>query len=293
MVMADLAEELGQRKAAESLASSLSQSTYFERFLKALSMDQELAVNINKMQALISQQGRPFSQQDVINGFNQAVVALLGEEYRFLGFKATSNTVQRLRANLEKVPANQRPLARAISKFLEHYQKEDYLRGAKKAANVEMPAARGTGEHKVQPPKLEGADATAIVNYYNDMFQLVISDLQNVVGAKAVGVFQDLIRGSKHSDILLNTFHLKDGANKIPLQPKEEVKNGKFDLSSQDLLQTLQQVLMGLLIEENRLLGPKATDSTMSRMAEKVAANHQQFRPLFEKLSATLKSKSA
>jgi len=293
LVMADLAEELGERKAAASLASSLSQSAYYERFLKSFSMDQDLAANINKMQALIRQQGRPLSQQDVINGFNQAVVGLLGEEYRFLGFKATSNTVLRMRANLERVPANQRPLAQAISKFLEHYQNEDYLRGAKKAATAEVPAARGTGEHEAQPLKLDGASGTAIINFYNDMFQLVISDLQNVVGAKALGLFQGLIRGSKHSDTLLNKFDMKDAANTIPLRLKEQVKTGELELSTQDLVQTFQQVLRGLLIEESRLLGPKATDSTMSRMVERVAATHQQFRPLLEQLSAALKSKPA
>ncbi|MGD8916452.1 MAG: hypothetical protein PVH35_07625, partial [Syntrophobacterales bacterium] len=238
-------------------------------------------------------QGRPLSPQDVINGFNQAVVGLLGEEYRFLGFKATSNTVQRMRAALERVPANQRPLAQAISKFLEHYQNEDYLRGAKKAATAEVPSASGTGEHKAQPLKLDGASGTAVVNFYNDMFQLAISDLQNVVGAKALGLFQGLIQGSKNSDVLLSQFDMSDSAKTIPLRLKEQVKTGELKLSTQDLVQTFQQVLRGLLIEENRLLGPKATDSTMSRMAERVAVKHQQFRPLLEQISASLRSKPA
>jgi hypothetical protein len=201
--------------------------------------------------------------------------------------------VQRLRANLDKVPANQRPLAQAISKFLQHYQNEDYLRGAKKVATAEVPAAGGTGEHKAQPLKLDGSSGSAVINFYNDMFQLVISDLQNVVGAKAHGLFQGLIRGSKNSDALLKQFDMKDSANTIPLRVKEQVKTGEPELSTQDLVQTFQLVLRGLLIEESRLLGPKAADSTMSRMVEKVAASHQQFRPLLEQLSASLKSKPA
>jgi hypothetical protein len=293
LVMADLAEDLGERKASASLASSLSQSAYYEKFLKAFSMDQDLVANINNMQALIRQQGRTLSQQDVINGFNQAVVGLLGEKYRFLGFKATSNTVQRMRATLEKVPANQRPLAQAISKFLEHYQNEDYLRGAKKAATAEIPAAKGTTEQKVQPFKVDGTSGNAIINFYNDMFQLVINDLQNVVGAKALGLFQGLIRDSKHSETLFAQFDMKNTAETIPLQLKEKVNTGELKLSTQDLIQTFQQVLRGLLIEESRLLGPKATDSTMSRMAERVATSHQQFRPLLDQVSATLRSKSA
>ena len=290
LVMADLAEELGERKASASLASSLSQSAYYEKFLKAFSMDQDLAANINNMQALIRQQGRPLSQQDVINGFNQTVVGLLGEEYRFLGFKATSNTVQRVRANLEKVPANQRPLAEAISKFLEHYQNEEYLKGAKKAATAEVPTARGTAEHRALPLKLDGTSGTAIINFYNDMFRLVINDLQNAVGAKALALFQGLIQGSKHSETFLAHLDMKKTAETISLQLKEKINTGELKLSTQDLVQTFQQVLQGLLIEESRLLGPKATDSTMSQMAERVATTHQQFRPLLDQLSATLSS---
>ena len=290
LVMADLAEELGERKASASLASSLSQSAYYENFLKVFSMDQDLAANINNMQALIRQQGTPLSQQDVINGFNQAVIGLLGEEYRFLGFKATSNTVQRMRATLEKVPANQRPLAQAISKFLEHYQNEEYLKGAKKAATAEVPTARGTAEHRALPLKLDGTSGTAIINFYNDMFRLVINDLQNAVGAKALALFQGLIQGSKHSETFLAHLDMKKTAETISLQLKEKINTGELKLSTQDLVQTFQQVLQGLLIEESRLLGPKATDSTMSQMAERVATTHQQFRPLLDQLSATLSS---
>ena len=293
LVMADLAEELGERKAAASLAGSLSQSAYYENFLKVFSMDQDLAANINNMQTLIRQQGRPVSPQDVINGFNQAVIGLLSEEYRFLGFKATRNTVQRMRATVEKVPANQRPLAQALSKFLAHYENEDYLKGAKRAATAEVPVARGTTEQKVQPMKVDGTSGNALISFYNDMFRLVINDLQDVVGAKALGMFQGLMRGSKHSETILAQFDMENTAETIPLQLKEKINSGELKLSTQDLMQTFQQVLRGLLIEEDRLLGPKATDSTMSRMVERVSTTHKQFRPLLDQLSATLRSKSA
>jgi len=293
LVMADLAEELGEKKAAASLGNSLKQSAYYDNFLKGFSMDQDLAANINTMQALIQQQGRPLSQQDMINGFNQAVVGLLGEEYRFLGFKATRNTVQRMRAILENVPANQRPLAQAISKFLEHYQNEDYLKGVQKAATAEVPVATGTAEQKIQPFKADGSSSNAIINFYNDMFGLVINDLQEVVGAKALGLFQGLIRGSKHSETLLSQFDMKNAPETPPLQPKEKMSTGEIKLNTQDLVQTFQQVLRGLLMEESLLLGPKAAEATMSRMVEKVATTHQQFKPLLDQLSATLRSKPA
>ena len=293
LVMADLAEELGERKATASLESAFKQSDYYENFLKAFSMDQDLAANINNMQGLIRQQGRQLSQQDVINGFNQAVVGLLGEEYRYLGFKSTHKTVQRMKAVLENVPANQRPLAQALSKFFGHYQNEDYLRGEKKEAIAAMAVSRGATEQKVKPFKVDGTSGNAIISFYNDMFRLVVNDLESAVGAKAQGLFKGLIRGSKHSEALLPHFDMENTAETIPPQLKEKIRTGELKMSTQDLVQTFQQILGGLLAEESRLLGTKATETTMSRMVEIVTTTHQQFRPLLDQLSATLRNKPA
>lgn len=256
-------------------------------------MDRDLAANINKMQALIRQQRRQFSQQDVISGFNQAVVGLLGEEYRYLGFKSTHKTVQRMRAVLEKVPANQRPLAQALSKFFGHYQDEDYLRGVKKEAIAEMSVPKEATEQKAKPFKADGTSGNAVISFYNDMFRLVVNDLENAVGAKAQALFKGFIRCCKHSEALFAHFDMENTAEAIPLQLKEKISTGELKLSSHDLVQTFQQVLGGLLTEESRLLGPKATEATMSRMVEKVTTTYQQFRPLLDQLSATLRNKSA
>jgi hypothetical protein len=157
-------------------------------------------------------------------------------------------------------------------------------------ATAELPAAKGAAEHKVHAAKADGTGGNAVINFYNDMFQLVIHDLQNVVGAKALGLFQGLIQGSRHSGTLQGLFDMQHTAATTPLRLKEKINTGELKISGQDLVQAFQQVLAGLLVEESRLLGPKATDSTMSRMVEKVSASHQQFRPLLEQLSATLKS---
>jgi hypothetical protein len=129
--MTDLAEELGSSKAASSLENSLRQSAYYERFLKPFQLNQDLATSISKMDTLIQQQGQPLSQNDLVNGFNQVLVLLLGEQYQFLGYKGTKSTVQRMRASLKDVPATHQTLAQAISRFLEHYENEDHLRGTK------------------------------------------------------------------------------------------------------------------------------------------------------------------
>jgi hypothetical protein len=293
LIMTALAEELGASKATSSLENSLRQSAYYERFLKPFQFDQDLATNISKMEALIQQQGQSLSQNDLVNGFNQVLVRLLGEQYQFLGYKGTRSTVQRMRASLESVPATHRPLAQAISRFLEHYENEDFLQGTKQVASTQAGAASGISEAKSPQPTMSNMSGTAIVNFYNDMFRLVISDLEQEVGAKARGLFQGLISSSQYSDTLLAHFEVQDTSDPNPLRLKDAVKTGGLKLSGQDLVQTFQQVLRGLLLEESRLLGPKATDLTVSRLAERMNASHTQFKPLLDQLTATVVSKPA
>ena len=293
LIMTDLAEELGASKATSSLENSLRQSAYYERFLKPFQWNQDLATNINKMETLIQQQGQSLSQNDLVNGFNQVIVRLLGEQYQFLGYKGTKSTVQRMRASLQNVPATHLNLAQAISRFLAHYENEDYLEGTKQIASTQAGAASGTSEAESPRPTMSNMSGTAIVNFYNDMFRLVISDLEQEVGAKARGLFQGLIKSSSHYDTLLVHFEVQDTSDQNPLRLKDNVKTGELKLSGQALVQTLQQVLRGLLLEESRLLGPKATDLTVSRLAERMKASHTQFKPWLDQLAATMVSRPA
>ena len=293
MIITDLAEELGASKASSSLENSLRQSAYYERFLKPLQLDQDLATNIDKMQTLVQQQGRPLSQNDFINGFNQVLVRLLGEQYQFLGYKGTKNTVKRMRASLQNVPDNHRPLAQTISRLLENYEREDFLRGTRHVDSTQAGAESAIPEGRRPQPTMDNMSGTAIVNFYHDMFRLVISDLEQEVGAKARGLFQGLIRSSHYSDTLLAHFEVQDISDPNPLRLKNNVEGGELPLGGQDLVQTFQQVLRGLLLEENRLLGPKATDLTVSRLAERMNASHTQFKPLLDELTATVVRKPA
>ncbi|MGD8706038.1 MAG: DUF4388 domain-containing protein, partial [Syntrophobacterales bacterium] len=250
LIMTDLAEELGASKATSSLENSLRQSAYYERFLKPFRFDQDLATNISKMETLVQQQRQSLSQNDLVNGFNQVLVLLLGEQYQFLGYKGTKSTVKRMRASLQNVPATHRNLAQAISRFLEHYENEDYLRGTKQVASTQPGAASGISEARSPQPTMSNMSGTAIVNFYNDMFRLVISDLEQEVGAKARGLFQGLIKSSNHYDTLLAHFEVQDSSDQNPLRLKDSVKTGGLKLSGQALVQTFQQVLRGLLLEE-------------------------------------------
>ena len=91
------------------------------------------------------------------------------------------------------------------------------------------------------------------------MFQLVITDLEIEVGAKARGLFQGLMRSSQNSDNILAQFEVLDGSDPNPLRLKDNVNTKELKIKGQDLVQAFQQVLRGLLLEESRILGPKAT----------------------------------
>lgn len=197
----------------------------------------------------------------------------------------------RLRAALEQAPATQRNLAQAISRFLQHYENEDFLRGAKGGAATVPAASSGAAEDRAPAvPKLINMTGSAIVNFYNEMFQLVITDLEREVGAKARGLFQGLVISSQDSDNILAQFEVLDTSAPNPLRLKDNVNTKELKIKGQDLVQAFQQVLRGLLAEESRILGPKATELTLSRLADRVAVKHVQFKPLVEQLSASITS---
>ena len=228
--MADLAEELGERKASASLEKCLRQSPYYQEFLRGFQLNQDLASNVGKMQDLLDQYERSFSSHELINAFNEVVVRLLAEEYEFLGYKAAINTMQRLRAALEHVPATQRHLAQAVSRFLEHYENEYFLHGMTGVTATPAVADSGISGDSTPTPKPNNISGTAIINFYNDMFQVVITDLEGEVGAKARGLLHGLIRGSPHSENILAQFEVQDMSAPNPLRLKDDVRTGELKI---------------------------------------------------------------
>jgi hypothetical protein len=293
LIMTDVGAELGNKKAASSLENSLRRSPYYQGFLKVFQLDQDPATNAGKIQGLFAQQGKALSLEDCIKGFHQVVAGLLHEQYQFLGYKATRSTVQRLRAALEKVPANQGALARIMSRLLEPYENETALREQKKVASGPQIGPSGTAGQGSQTLKVDNVASGAIVQLYNDMFRIVLTDLEREVGAKAQSLFEKIIKNSEHRSVLFNQFQMKSTSGADALKTLEKIKTAELKLSKSDLVQALQDILGGLLLEESQLLGPKATDVTISRLMERTAAAQSQLKPLTDYLSALLKTEKA
>jgi hypothetical protein len=281
---ADLASEIGHNKATASLNNSLMQSSYYEHFLKVFQLNQDLATNIGQIKAFSSRQRKTPAQKDFIKGFNQVVASLLREQYQLLGYKATKNTLNRMKVALESVPENRRLLARAISRSLEHYEDKGFLSSKKKVTAAEITGGRGLIESGGAIPDLAKVGAEAIVHFYNDMFQLVITELEREVGAKTRDLITHIIKGTTHHDSLLAQFDLQGDSGNIALRIQEHISAKGFKPSERDLIVTFQEMLRGLLSEESRFLGPKSTGETVARLGVKVAATHPQFKPLVDQL---------
>ncbi len=286
LMFADLAAEIGQNKATDTLEYNLQQSSYYESFLRAFRLNQDLTTNVGQIQAFLQEQKKTLTQKDFIKGFNQVIGGLLREQYKLLGYKATKSTLDRMKAALEKVPESQRLLARAVSRSLEHYRDEVFLSGKKSVATATAASDSGVMEEGITASDLGKLGGEAIVNFYNDMFQLVITELQREVGAKAQVLVNNTIKGTKSYATLFTQFDLKGDLSNIALRIQKHINAKGLKPSEQDLVVAFQEVLRGLLAEESKLLGLRTTAATVARLEEKTATVHPLFKPLMDQLAA-------
>jgi len=291
VIVADLAGELGAKKATDALEASLHHLSLRDELILALQPHQDTAELFRRIQARVQAEGR--SGRDLLKGLNQALVALLGEEYRLLGSKATMGTVSRLKESLDNLPEHQQPLAGAMRQFLSHYEDEGSLTRARKAApepgGVE---GKGSSQGGGPVPNLESVGGFGIVSFYNAMIRVVMEDLEKVLGAKARDLFQATLQGSTQHGSFLSQFSPEKNGNANALHIREHLRTRELKMSKQELVGSLQQLLITLLREEGKLLGSKATQQTMSRLVEAMARTEMGQKPLVEHLSSTLVGKT-
>ncbi len=128
VIMTDLSAELGDKKAASRLEGSLRDSAYYERFLCAFKLDQDLDANLSLILTHMEKQGQTLSKGQLIEGFNQVLANLFQDEGSVLGSAATKGTMSRVRAALQSVPESQRLLAQVTTRFLDGYEHGSLLR---------------------------------------------------------------------------------------------------------------------------------------------------------------------
>ena len=291
VIIADLAAELGSRKATDALEASVHHLRVSDELLLGFQPHQDTAELFRRAQARLQGEGR--SGKDLLKGLNQALVALLGEESRLLGSKATMGTVRRLKESLDDVSEHQQPLAGAMRQFLSHHEDEALFSRTRKAApereGVEGGGAREGGG---SIPNLESVGGFGIVSFYSAMIRVVMGDLENVLGAKARDLFQETLQRSTQHGSFLSQFSPQNNGNANAVRIREHLKTRELKMSKQELVGAFQQLLITLLREEGKLLGSKATQQTISRLEEAMARTEMGNKPLIDHLSSVLVGKT-
>ncbi len=285
--------ELGSKKAASVLEKSLNHSPYFERFLCVFQPDADAATNLKQIRGHLKNQGRELIREDLTKGFNQVAANLLREEFLLLGFKASQTTLGRVSAALEVVPQEQRSLARNILQFLNHYcSNDDLLQGITPLTET-MDFDRNSTPVKSQPLsyRVDSTEETEIISFYSEVIQVMMSDLENEIGTKAWGLFQNIVQNSEYHDAFLSQFDVKGDTNTNIKRIRARIKSQEGKYGKQDLVMAFQNLLIALLQEGKRLLGEKSTQLSIFNLEKHLAATTQaKYEPMADQLMAFLRN---
>jgi len=290
---AGLAVELGRQKAGFLLEKSLKRTPGYDLFFSAFQPVEDAATNLDLIHNHIRHQKKSVLQQDLVNGFNLAVLNLLQEEYQLLGLKASQNTANRAQAALELVPGNQKPLARTLSRFLNQVrQDEDLLQGARSLPQTLIHAKKPPSEKKqplpAGPDKIGGA---SIIAFYSMVVQMLITDLEQEIGAKASDLLQDAVMNSEYYAKFLSQFDISDSIGTNVKRISNYIGTRGFQVNNQDMVVAFQQVFATLLQAENRLLGNKAVRMSLFKIREHVTSPAcKNYKPLADLFVTFLKN---
>jgi hypothetical protein len=295
-IMVDLADEIGGKKAGSFLEKSLNHPPYYENFLCAFQPDADVITNLRLIREHLGRQKKKILRKDIINGFNHVVVNLLQEEYQLLGFRASKNTVSRANAVLKLAPQDQKSLARNMIRFFDQYcEDEGLLRGIKSLSSTmdldQNLTAEGNKSLLYSVDKIRGA---TIIAFYSKVVQMLMSDLENEIGTKALNLFQNIVRNSEYYDTFLSQFDVKNDINTNVKSISNHIRTQGHKLDKQGMVLAFQQVVMALLHEEKRLLGDKATQLSIFNIEGHMAATTEvKYKPLTDHLTSFLRNRSA
>jgi hypothetical protein len=135
---------------------------------------------------------------------------------------------------------------------------------------------------------LESVGGSAIVTFFGQIVQVMLSDLEGVLGAKARELFQAILKNSKYYSNFLSQFSPQSNGSANAIRIREYMKTRESKLSKQELLQAFAEVIQILLREESRLLGTKAAQQTIARLMEAMTRTDTKHQPLKDYLAALL-----
>ncbi|MFC1876467.1 DUF4388 domain-containing protein [Thermodesulfobacteriota bacterium] len=267
-IVSDISTEMGGKKAASILAGNIASSPYYDTFLQEVRPEDTTNTMVKNIRERIGRSPKPVKSTDLATGLKNTIVQILKEEHQLLGLKAVNNTLRRMISLIESMPAEQKLIAGSFIPLL-----AKLFTSEKGSLGTEDIFARTTsdgsvtgGTSGIQTPTLSNIGGAVIIAFYSRIARILITDLEENLGAKSHALFDKILKNSEYYQAFLCRFHVADDIAANVESIRRHISNEGYRLSKMSFIKGFQQVLIELLLEERRLLGNKSTRASLSKI---------------------------
>jgi hypothetical protein len=267
-IVSDISTEMGAKKAASILAGSIASSPYYDTFLQEIRPEDTTNTMVKNIRERIGQSSKPVKSTDLATGLKNTIVQILKEEHQLLGLKAVNNTLMRMISLIESMPAEQKIIAGSFMPLLAKLftSEKHSLETEDIFARTTSDGAVTSGTSGIQVPNLSNIGGAVIIAFYSRIAQILITDLEENLGAKTHALFDKILKNSEYHQEFLCRFHVADDIAITVESIRHHISNEGYRLSKMSFIKGFQQVLIELLLEERRLLGDKSTRASLSKI---------------------------
>ena len=267
-IVSDFSTEMGGRKAASILAQSIASSPQYDTFLREIRPEDAIDTMVDNIRESIGRSSKPLNSTDLARGLKNTIVQVLKEEHRLLGLKAVNGTLRRMIALIERMPGEQKIIAGSFMPLLvKLFASEKGLPGTEDIFAGTTPDGTVTGSTPdIQAPNLSNIGGAVIIAFYSRIAQILITDLEENLGAKSHALLDGILKQSKYHPAFLCQFHAADDIATNVERIRHHISKEGYRLSKMSFIKGFQQVLIELLLEEKRLLGSKPTRTSLSKI---------------------------
>ncbi len=267
-IVSDISTEMGAKKAASILAGSIASSPHYDTFLQEVRPEDTTDTMVKNIRERIGRSSKPVKSTDLATGLKNTIVQILKEEHQLLGLKAVNNTLRRMISLIENMPAEQKIIAGSFMPLLAKlFTSEKGSLGTEDVfARTTSDGAVSGGTSGIQAPNLSNIGGAVIIAFYSRIAQILITDLEENLGAKTHALFDKILERSEYHQAFLCRFHVADDIAVTVESIRRHISSEGYRLSKMSFIKGFQQVLIELLLEERRLLGDKSTRASMSKI---------------------------
>jgi len=267
-IVSDISTEMGAKKAASILAGIIAVSPHYDTFLQEIRPEDTTDTMVKNIRERIGRSTKPVKSTDLATGLKNTIVQILKEEHQLLGIKAVNSTLRRMISLIESMSAEQKIIAGSFMPLLAKLfatekhspESEDIF------ARTTSDGAATSGASGIQAPNLNNISGAVIIAFYSRITQILITDLEENLGAKTHVLFDKILKNSEYHQEFLCRFHVADDIAVTVENIRHHISNEGYRLSKMSFIKGFQQVLTELLLEEKRLLGNKSTRASLSKI---------------------------